>query len=477
MKTACNIVDVIRSETAECRLRTAVVDGDIALSYDGLLKAVDRVAKTLAAQGVKPLDRVAFLGEDSADYVIGCLAILRCGAVVVPVSPSLMGDELERVMDRMDVRYLIYDQASTRRDEGLPLDADGFCVRTMGLVSRNVRDDFPSEYARLNPAFIRFSSGTTGDSKGVLLSHETIVARTDAANQGLNVTSADIVIWVLSMSFHFVVTILLFLRRGATIVICRQPFPESFLETARQRRATLFYASPFHYHVLATSALVPADCLQQVRLAVSTSTKLTPETADVFERKFGIPLVEAYGIIELGLPFINTDRVKRGSVGKALPDYEVRIARPDGEGIGAIQIRGKGLFDAYVSPWQSRDAVMSEGWFDTGDVGCLDEEGYLTIRGRKKNVINFAGMKIFPYDVEAILNGHQDISESLVYGEAHPLFGHIPCARIVLKPGATVDIGDLRRYCFQRMVPHKVPKLFTVVESIARTRSGKIKRE
>ena len=468
MKGNCNIVDVIRRETAAIQGNTAIVDGAIEVSYGQLLAAVDRVAKALARNGVASLDRVAFLGEDSADYIIGSLAILQLGVVVVPVSPSLMGDEMESVLDRMDVHFLLSDMAVGKGMGGQPLGRCGFVARDFMLLRRQARNEFPAEYATLNPAFIRFSSGTTGNSKGVLLSHETLVARTDAADAGLRITSSDTVIWVLSMSFHFVVTILLYLRRGAGIVICRQPFPESFLEAAQRRRGTVFYASPFHYQVLATSPLVPAECLSGVRLAVSTAMKLADETAVAFQKKFGFELAEAYGIIELGLPFIN---------GAAQPGYEIKIASPGADGAGVILIRGPGMFDAYVSPWKTRTEALPEGWFNTGDVGRVDEAGTLTILGREKAVINFVGMKIFPEEVEAVVGAHPAVRECRVFGEAHPLFGQIPVAEVVLDPSVAVpEAGTLRRYCFERLAAHKVPKEFRFVERLDRTASGKIRR-
>jgi long-chain acyl-CoA synthetase len=476
---SCNIVEVIRAGTSALREKTAIVDGAIEISYGALLDAVDQLAATLAAQGAKPLERVAFLCEDCADYIIGNLAILRLGAVVVPVSPSLMGDELEQVLDRMDVHALMYDTAIHSRPTGRQLESTVLYARVFGLYRRDARNDLPAEYTGMNPAFIRFSSGTTGDSKGVLLSHETIVARTDAADQGMRITDRDIVVWVLSMSFHFVVTILLYLRRGATLMICRQPFPNSFLDAAKRRQGTVFYASPFHYQVLATSPLVQASCMAGVRLAISTAMKLDAATAEAFSAKFGFDLVEAYGIIEVGLPFINAGggQRKRGCLGHAQPGYEVRIDTPGPDGAGVIKIRGPGMFDAYVSPWKSRAEALEDGWFNTGDVGRSDKDGDLFILGREKNVINFAGMKVFPYEVEEVVSLHPAVKECIVYGAAHPLWGQMPCVRIVLDEHvAKPDIQELRRFCFKRMAVHKVPKVFEFVERLDRTTSGKIKR-
>lgn len=478
MKQDINIVEVIRRETAAHRENSAVVDGDIVLSYAQLLAAVDRVAGELALRGIGRLHRVAFLCEDCADYVIGCLALLQLGAVIVPVSPSLMGDELTALLDRMDADFLMRELSTDPAAEGTRLDACGFVARGFSLSRLASRNEFPPEYAGLNPAFIRFSSGTTGDCKGVLLSHRTILERTEAADQGLRITSRDTVVWVLSMSFHFVVTILLYLRRGATVVICRQPFPESFLQAARHRAGTVFYAAPFHYHVLATSPMVPAGCLGSVRLAVSTAMKLTEETAAAFRAKFGFDLVEAYGIIEVGLPFINAGAASApGAVGHAQPGYEIRIDHPGPDGAGVVLIRGPGMFDAYVSPWRSRREALVDGWFNTGDIGRLDAQGCLTLLGREKNVINFVGMKIFPYEVEAVVESHPAVQECRVTGLPHSQFGQMPVADVVLKPGvAAPEAGELRRYCFGRLAPHKVPKDFRFVPALERTPSGKVKR-
>ena len=471
-----NIVEVIRRETVANRDHIALIDGSLEMTYGTLLSAVDQVTELLAGRGLKPLDRVAFLCEDSADYVTASLAILKLGAVVIPVSPSLMGDELEVLLDRMEAAWVMADRATGRKGEGGDLSGHGLVTREFTLERRAVRSELPPAYAALNPAFIRFSSGTTGDSKGVLLSHETIVARTDAADQGLRISSADTVVWVLSMSFHFVVTILLFLRRSATIVICRQPFPESFLEAAKRRQGTVFYASPFHYQVLASSPLVPADALAGVRLAVSTAMKLSAHTAEAFRHKFKIALAEGYGIIELGLPFLSVGD-GRGSVGQPQRGYEIRIEGPDEQGSGRILIRGPGMFDAYVSPWKSRGEVLVGGWFDTGDVGRLEADGALTILGRVKNIINFAGMKIFPQEVEEVVTRHPAVAECRVSGEPHPLFGQIPVAEVVFKAGLRQpDAGELRRFCFGHLSAHKVPKAFHVGARLERTASGKIKR-
>ncbi len=332
----------------------------------------------------------------------------------------------------------------------------------------------------MNPAFIRFSSGTTGASKGVMLSHEAILERTSAADAGLRMSPDDVVLWVLSMSYHFVVSILLFLRRGSTLVMCRHPFPRVLHEGLLRHKGTFIYASPYHYHVLAGSREFDSKSFSGVRLAVSTATDLPRATAEAFTAHFGLELSGAYGIIEVGLPCIDSCEEKRkpGSVGRVLPAYQVKIEKPNVRGRGKILLKGPGMFDAYFSPWKRRADVQVEGWFDTGDVGFLDEEGFLFIAGRDKDVINFSGMKVFPYEVECVINQHPAVQESRVYPEPHPVFGQLPVASIVLEDtGCREGLeADLRSFCFQRLATFKVPKQFEIVSELKRTASDKISR-
>ena len=213
--------------------------------------------------------------------------------------------------------------------------------------------------------------------------------------------------------------------------------------------------------------------------SISTSMKLPVIVAEDFYNKFGVEIVEAYGIIEVGLPFLNAsvNRAKRGSVGKILPDYEIKIDLPDKRGVGAIFIKGPGMFDAYFSPWQLRSNVLEDGWFKTGDVGFLDDSECLFLIGRDKSVINFNGMKIFPNEVEMVLNAHPQVEESLVYGVEHSRFGQIPCAKVVLKENDhNFDHDILRKYCYNHLAKYKVPKEISYVLQLKKTASGKLIR-
>jgi long-chain acyl-CoA synthetase len=471
-----NIFSVIKEETAGMRDRTAIVDGVHGLSYGELISSAESVAGELVKAGAGPLCRVGLVCGNSADYIIVSLAVLSTGAALVPVSPEHAAPEVAAIMEEMAADLVVFRRTEYDAEGAADL-APGMPLRaSFRILRRSVNLPSPPGYAEIAPAFIRFSSGTTGASKGIVLSHRAIIERTDAADRGLGITCDDRVLWVLSMSFHFVVTILLFLRRGAAIVLCGEPFLETMAAGMEKHGGTLVYAAPFHYAMMTASELLPGGALARVRMAVSTTVKLPVEVAEGFRAKYGLPLTEAYGIIEVGLPFMNVAGVRPGSsVGRPLPGYRVRIADPDAAGTGEICIAGPGMLDAYLSPWRTREGIMEDGWFRTGDLGTVDGEGFLYIVGRRKNVVNFAGMKVFPAEVEEVINRFPGVLESVVYGEEHPRFGSLPMARIVAAT-KDLDLEDLRRFCYERLATYKVPKGFELVKDIPKTKSGKIRR-
>jgi long-chain acyl-CoA synthetase len=469
-----NISELIFQENHARLDKVALVDSGVSVSYGDLQERVKQVAEALSLRHVKPLHRVALLCHDSIDYVILSLAVLSLDAAIVPIAPDLMSDERQSIPERMDVHFILADLSLLQAplENILPLSLG--LKRTIALSVREAAPETRDQYAEMRPAFIRFSSGTTGASKGVVLSHETIRDRTDAANDGLQITPEDTIAWVLSMSFHFVVTILLFLRKGATIIICGNPIQDAMVQALKNHPITLIYASPIHYRLLTTSTAISQEHFKTLRLAVSTAVRLPEQVAKDFFSRFQIHLAEAYGVIEVGLPFLTQQigEFHPGRLGKPLPAYTVRCGED-----GTVYLRGKGLFDGYFSPWTPYPLHASEGWFDTGDLGELDADGGLTLVGRLKAVINFAGMKIFPQEVEEVLNQFPAVAESLVYGEPHAEYGQLPSAQLVLTPGTeTLNEPELLTFCKKHLSTHKIPKSFRCVDQLPKTASGKIRR-
>lgn len=472
-----NVFEEIRRNARRHGSGVALAEGAERLRYDELVKEVDAVAAELASCGVTVAEPVALVCHDSIDYVVASLALLALGAAIVPVPADTPG-EVDRILEQIDPRFVLHEVGAVKLAVGTPIAGLGRRGREIHLLVRPGARTRPPGYDELGAAFVRFSSGTTNESKGIVLSHRAILERTEAANLALGITSADRVLWVLSMSFHFVVTILLFLRNGATTVLCGREFPSSLADGVTGHAPTVLYASPFHYRMMATSDLFDPAALGQVRLAISTAAHLPVELACAFRAKFGVTLAEAYGIIEVGLPFVNDsgDPAKDGTVGRALPGYDVRFVEVDADGIGEVEVRGPGLLDAYYAPWRPRSEILRDGWFPTGDLGRVDSDGFLHLVGRRKNVINFAGMKVFPEEVEEVLRQCPGVLDAMVYARSHAEFGELPCADVVIEPGYRTDDRAIRRFCYRHLASYKTPKQVRVVATIAKTPSGKIRR-
>jgi len=266
------------------------------------------------------------------------------------------------------------------------------------------------------------------------------------------------------------------LSHGATIVLARHVLARAFLEAVNRWRGTVLYAAPFHYALLAREG--SGANFSSVRLAVSTTCPLPQDVAEDFFRRFHLPLAQALGIIELGLVSLNTDdpRERWNSVGRQIDGFGVRILAPDENGCGEVAIAGPGMFDAYASPWSSRKQITHEGWFTTGDIGRLDADGFLFLSGRKTAVINLAGRKVFPEEIEAVLNRHPAVRESRAYGRAHPHLGEVVEADVVLAE-SRADLASLRDFCRARLASFKIPSRLHVVDTLPRTAAtGKIRR-
>jgi long-chain acyl-CoA synthetase len=399
---------------------------------------------------------------------------------VVPIAVELVPEEKVRICREIRLDSIVSSSGSSKVFEGLHEENGCTLPDDVVFILVKSRREHPPGFSDLNAAFVRFTSGTTSASKGVILSHETVYDRIHAANDVLRIGGGDTVVWLLSMSYHFTVSIVSYLSFGATIVVCRDHFGSTIINTAADSRATLIYGSPVHYNAMVKSRSL--RLLPDLRIAISTATQLRIETAEVFLSRFGLQLSEAYGIIEVGLPCINLHSPveKAGSVGRPLPAYEIRMMDVGlGTDLKVIEFRGKGFLDAYYDPWKTREEIMPSGWFATGDLGKLDEEGYLTILGRSKEMISVAGMKFFPQETEAILESHPSVREAYVFPQASDRFGEVPHAQVVLVEGIDkpAACSDLKNYCKRQLSFFKIPERIEFTDRLPRTASGKLIRQ
>jgi acyl-CoA synthetase (AMP-forming)/AMP-acid ligase II len=397
-------------------------------------------------------------------YVALTYALWKAGAIVVPVAQECTPEDIEEITRTMELHGILGQKKSAGSIEVNP---------DCHFLPCSARK--PHNHG-LNIAFIRFTSGTTSARKGVVLTHETIRDRVQAANKALQISSQDTVMWCLPMAHHFLITIVLYLSQGATVVLARHVVALSFLESTNEWNGTVLYAAPFHYALLARDSSGLA--LPSVRLAVSTTCSLPEDVAEDFFKRFGIRLVQGLGIIELGLVSLNTgDPVHRwNSTGRPTPGFQVRILNPDENGCGDVAVSGPGFLDAYVDPWIPRQRILRDGWFLTGDTGRIDSEGYLFLAGRTTAVINLAGRKVFPEEIESVLNRHPAVRESRAYGRRHPHLGEVVEAEIVLEQ-PEADLQSVRDFCRAHLASFKVPTRLEVVEALPRTvGTGKIRR-
>ncbi len=460
-----NLIELLEDSARKWPEKAAFVEDDKSVSYAELHERVTQWAELLKAKGVSAGSRVGLCFPNGVQYVALTYALWRLEAVVVPLPTECPLEELAEMAEAMSLAAVV---SQKQFGQGEMMAPDCWLER---LAPKTV-----AENHGLNLAFVRFTSGTTNQRKGVALSHETIRDRVVAANRALHIGPEDTVMWCLPMAHHFLVTIVLYLANGATIVLARHVVAAPFLAATNRWKGTVLYAAPFHFSLLARDA--SAARLDSVRLAVSTTCALPRELPEAFKKRYGLPLVQGLGIIELGLVCMNLDDPmgRWDSVGRPLPDYQVRITNPDADGFGEVELKGPGFLDGYAAPWIGREHVLRDGWFTTGDLGRVDAEGYLFLAGRKTAVINLAGRKVFPEEIEAVLNRHESVRESRVYGRLHPHLGEVVEAEIVLKePGASLD--PLKMYCREHLASYKIPARMTVVESLPKTAvTGKLKR-
>lgn len=454
-----NIVDLIfqRSTAAD----TAVISPELRLTFGELEQRMNACGQRLSADPAWPRKERPRVGLDApsgTDYIVVALSILKQGACFVPIPGELTATERAQLAQSTALDVIVHAK-----------NAEEWSIEVVTHDAPAAFDE--SALAALNPAFIRFSSGTTGTSKGIVISHETLLGRITAANEGLRIGPQDRVLWVLPMAHHFAVSIVLYLYHGATTILAPASDPKDMIAMMREHGATVMYGSPYHYTML--SGQPDAAELGGLRLAVSTAFALTNEVAELFAGKTGLHLTQGMGIIEAGLPILNVEHAatKPTSIGKPLPAFEVRL--DDGE----LMLRGPGLFDAYLTPWQPRKSVLHDGWFRTGDLAEVDEDGCFYLRGRVRSVINVGGLKCFPEEVEAVLCSHAGVKAARVSGRSHPALGAVPVAEIIAADtAAPPPMIELRKLCQQRLSAYKVPLFYTFVSELPLTASGKLRR-
>jgi long-chain acyl-CoA synthetase len=473
-----SVVDAIRSQAARRPAHAALrlddgAGGGETVSYAELLKSAEGHASRLRADGVAPGDRCGLAAPQGRHFVELALGILAADACLVPIPDDPRGPLFEAFAARAHLHHALLHGPG------------GAALRSFADV-RPADGSGDSAFRALRPAYLRFTSGTTSRRKGVALGREAVAARLAAANRGLGIGPDDRVLWLLPMAHHFLVSILLYLQNGATVLLPASSLARPILEFAAREGTSVLYASPHHYRLLASDD--SGTLLRGVRMAISTADGLRRDVADAFRDRFGLPVAQALGIIEVGLPVANLEACaeKPEALGRPLPDYRVWLRGEDGRPLagsgsperpGEICIRGPGMLDAYLQPWTPAREILEPDGFRSGDQGWFDADGCLYLVGRRANRISMAGMKFFAEEVEEVLDRHPDVRESRVLPRDHPHLGQVPVAEIVpADPARAPGREELARHCREYLARYKVPREFRVVDALPHTPSGKLRR-
>jgi long-chain acyl-CoA synthetase len=370
--------------------------------------------------------------------------------------------EADFIFQEAEIDTVVSDQAGSRATPNAAVR-----IVNIGELIRTTTVSAPFEPCPAGndeTAMLLYTSGTTGRPKGVPLTHRNLLSNACGLGNRLEVQSTDVVIAVLPMfhAFGLMGQMIMPLLVGAEVVQARFT-PRRIIETMAQHQATVFVGVPSLYRIL-LRAKMPATPIQRLRLAISGGDALPSRVRDDFQQRFNKPLLEGYGLTETSpVITVNTPQEHRaGTVGRALPDVQVRIATEGGTAqpgaVGEVQVRGPNVMSGYYCrPDENARAFTSDGWFRTGDLGYQDSDGYLTISGRLKELIVRDGEKIMPREVEEVLEQHPGVVEAAVIGEPDGARGEAVVA-FVATAEAPPTSEELRLFCRCRLAEFKVPR-------------------
>jgi len=467
---------LVDERAAENPAGLAVADSNTSLTNADLLARVGAVAWQLADRGIMPGDVVAVRLTNRVEFVILLFAAWRLGATVTPVNPALTEVEVSRQLDDSAAKLLVVEEGSASVGEVVTLSvADLVCETTVQVVP--VQDTSAL-------ALLIYTSGTTGTPKGVMLDHANLDAMTAMGRDALKVGPHDRCLLVLPL-FHvngIVVSVLTPLLVGASVVIAERFNPTTFFEIVESERPTFFSAVPTIYSMLAALADDVRPDTSSVRFAVCGAAPVSAELLARFEARYGFPLVEGYGLSEAtcGSTINPVDGLRKpGTVGLPFPGQELRILGSDGHTVapgedGEVEVRGPNVMRGYLGRPDDTAAVLKNGWLRTGDLGRVDEDGYLTIVGRSKEMIIRGGENIYPKEIEDVLTGDPAVLEAAVVGIPDEKWGEVVVAFVQAKPGATVSLEDLKARCREHLSSYKRPTAIHLLEALPTSAVGKL---
>jgi acyl-CoA synthetase (AMP-forming)/AMP-acid ligase II len=488
-----------------------LLHGDQALGFAQVESQAEALAASLSNLGVEAGDRVALVLPSCPEFAISLFAVAKLGAMVVPLNPRLSSTDLQYMLrhsqavcaitieqlqgtdylqlfeDLMphlpDLRYLVTVGAED-------LWYDDRIFQFEDLVSAGAGRDFTASAPDPGASFaIVYTSGTSGKPKGVELSHANLIAAAAGTADALELGAGDRVVGVSALHHVFGLGpgLLSTLLVGASLVLQDEADASSTLRAVERHAATVHYGIPTHYlAALAELEEQPRD-LPTLRLAVVAGAPVHDELVTRIAGTLDTPVVTCYSLTEASStvsasrPADPGDK-RRFTVGRPIAGMSLKIVEEDGselpvESVGEIAVRGPGLMVGYYrQPRETAEAYDQEGFFLTGDLGLLDEEGYLHLVGRTKDVIIRSGFNVYPREVEARIESHPAVQEVAAVGITDPLLGEAICACVVPVEGAIVTGHEIVDWCRGTLADDKVPDLVRFFDELPRTDTGQVRR-
>ena len=450
------------------------------LDNAGFARKVTAVAAVFAAAGLGRGGVLAIMLPNRVELITSMFAAWRLGAAVTPVNPALTAQEARYQIDDAGAALVVADDAAAA------LLRDG-PYRIIGLDEVTAPVSPPAPPALVDDpgalALLIYTSGTTGLPKGVMLDHANISATAELIIGWFEMTAETRCLLVLPL-FHvngIMVSVVSPLLAGGSTFIAERFHAASFWATIEQVRPTFFSAVPTIYALLVTRPGAPPDT-RSLRFVICGAAPMPRQLIGEFEERFGVPVVEGYGLSECTVACtlnpLHGVR-KAGSVGLPLPGIDVGVVNqadellPAGQA-GEVVVRGPNVMRGYLGRPDETADVLRGGWLHTGDVGRFDDDGYLTLVDRVKDLIIRGGENIYPKEIEDVLHSHPAVLEAAVVGQPDPVFGEQPVAFVTLRPDHTAGPGDIVEHCRLSLARYKVPRAVYIEETLPKNAVGKI---
>ena len=479
--------------------RIALISHGRETTYGELRRQVAALRAEFQKLGLSQGECVALLCSNTPYFVVAYFAAVGLGAVVAPLNPTSPSPEIEKELNVVQPAVVVVEPAAMTMWSGVT-SATRHAIRSVlateghGIDGAHTLDEiFASDQSApildvdpSAPAAYMFTSGTAGSPKAAVLTQGNLMANIEQSMLSEHMTIDDVTFGVLPMYHIFGLNVMLAttLAAGARIVLVQRFDPVSAIETVIERGITVMLGAPSMWLAISQLMEVPANTFDKVRLALSGAAKLPEQTIHSLSSRFGLQVVEGYGLTEaspavtnaIDLPFTP------GSIGRPLDGIHVRIVDENGDDVlvgdsGEIWVKGPNVFAGYLNDPEATARVLTpDGWLKTGDIAVVDENGNIFMVDRAKDLIIVSGFNVFPAEVEDVLRMHPDVADAAVVGTAHPHSGETVRAYVVLKPGTHLDEDAVVDHCRRNLARYKCPSKVLFVDQLPRNFSGKVQR-